>query len=146
MNLSNPIILSIISALAYGISVPIAKIAFQKGASDNGWVIVYGLSMILLALFSSNVSFKSLFPENISVALLIILAGFICAIGLKTNIMALAVPTSSVSIVVGICASYPAVSALIEMAFMKNNLSTIKVILGLFMIISGDIILSLAKK
>ena len=107
------IIFAQIAALGYGLSIPLYKLAINNGANANHFIFVY--ACVLLCLFSLAPVNQSFFPDAKLAILLILLSGTLCGIGFKFNVMALDLKEKTyISIVVGIAASYPAISSFVE--------------------------------
>lgn len=98
------IILALVAAFAYGVSSPLAKVSFQKGMLPQGFMLTYGISLIIAVLFSGK-SLPQIFP-NQQVMWFGIISGVIGAIGFGAASMSLAIPTS-------ICISGDGVSCII---------------------------------
>jgi len=133
------IIFSVIAALGYGLCGPVAKIALNKGMHANGFVFIYGLALMVISLPTvTNGGFQTLFP-NSSALWFGVASGILCAIGLKFQAEAFAIPTSLVSVVTIIAATYPLISSAISLPFLGEAEKVIipRLLMGASLILAG---------
>jgi len=144
----NAIILSIIASLGYGLCGPFAKIALKNGMHSNGFVFTYGLALIFISLPTiSTGGFQLLFP-NSSALWFGIISGVLCAIGLKGQADAFAIPTSLIAVVSIIAATYPLVSSAVSIPFMgeAEKILLPKFFIGAILIIAGGYLVTTSVK
>jgi uncharacterized membrane protein len=114
------ILIALLSALAYGISTPFAKIGFNKGLHPDGLALSYGAGLLMFALFTISTKGVSVVFPNSGTVIYGIIAGLVCAIGFKAAAEALAIPSSLASVVSVLIALYPLVTVVISLPLLDE--------------------------
>ena len=114
------VLIALIAAIGYGVTTPIAKVAFNKGMHPDGFALAYAMGLLMFVAFTGiQKGFGVLYP-NPSVFALGLLAGILCAIGFKATVVALAIPTALVAVVMVIVAANPLISSAISLPMLKE--------------------------
>ncbi|MBU1557755.1 hypothetical protein KKC45_02230 [Patescibacteria group bacterium] len=134
------IIWALIAAIGYGISSPLAKIAFNKELHTHGFTFSYGIALILFSAPSIIAAggFGVIFPTT-GALWFGIASGGICALGLMAHAEALSIKTSLVSVVAILAATYPLISSAISLPLMgeAEKLEIPRLLIGAVLIIMG---------
>ncbi|VAW11764.1 hypothetical protein MNBD_BACTEROID05-44 [hydrothermal vent metagenome] len=140
---SSPVVLSLMTAMLYGVGAPMMKITGQSGVSSSAATFSYGVALITLAfLWPSN---SIVFASSKALALGA-LTGIILAFGFAFALHALAQPTGYVTLVVALVAFYPLVSVGIEMGFMDVQVqSKLGMVSGVILIVAGGFIVAISS-
>ncbi len=102
----NPIVLTFIAFFCYGLSGPIAKLGYNRGMLTDGFLIPYGIGLILFSSVSlAQRGLGGIYP-NPTALLFGLIAGGLCAIGFKTSGIALSTPGVSVSVIMMILTAH----------------------------------------
>lgn len=142
------IVFALLASVFYGLSSPVVKVAFNKGMHPDGFAFSYGVSLLLMTLFT-------LVPQGIgalyaspSALLWGAAAGILCTLGLKTSAIAFSIPTSLVAVVTAVMATYPAISSLMSLSMLGEAHKVIlpKLMLGILLVISGGYLASTSIK
>lgn len=142
----SPVLLGIAAALLYGVGGPVMKIAGQSGASANGILLMYGLGAVVVALGTSGsnaIAYAT--PQGFVAAVGV---GLMFGLAFKCIAQAFSLPGGLITVVLGVTASYPLFSSIIELTMMgqAKNVNVGYAVFGVLLVISGGYLLSLCVR
>lgn len=148
MNLSIPVILSLLAAICYGLSGPFAKIGYNRGMHADGFVLSYGVGLLAFAMSTiSKHGITTMYPNGTSWCWGL-LAGFLCAAGFKMSSTGLATAGASVSALQVLISMFPIVSAAVAIPLFREWDMVVlwKLLLGMVLTLAGGTLVVLSVK
>ncbi|MEY2640807.1 MAG: hypothetical protein RL150_200 [Candidatus Parcubacteria bacterium] len=148
MNLSLPILLSLIASVLYGLSGPFAKIGYNRSMHSDGFVLPYGVGLLIFSLLTiTKKGIGTMYP-NSTAWFWGIVAGGMCAIGFKMSSSALATPGANVSVLQILIGTFPIVSVAVALPLFREweNLVLWKLLLGALLVFLGAALVTTSTK
>lgn len=146
--MTNPVLLSLLAALCYGLSAPAAKLGFNRGMHADGFLLPYGAGLLIFSCISMSKygGITTLYP-NWQTLMYGLLAGGMCAVGFKMSGTALAAPGVSVSVLQVLIATYPLASIAVSVPLFREyeTVTMWKLTLGTVLVLAGAALVSTAN-
>jgi len=135
--------LALTASICYGIMSPTMKIAMQNGATPNAMLLVYGIGALITSLiwWKSGVGLITTSISGVGIITMAVVA--VCTgIAFVSITTAFALPNSSVTVVMSIVATYPVLSAAIEIIFMDAKLNPVQAFVGCVLVVVGGVLVA----
>lgn len=140
---SSPIALALAAAFCYGISSPIMKVGMmQGGVSSNAMLFAYGVGALMISLIWWKFGGASIASGTNGGIAAMAVVGLLLGIAFVGLARALALPTSSITVVMTLVATYPILSSAIEILFMDTKVRPVQALIGCILVIAGGVVVA----
>lgn len=139
----NSIALALTTAALYGIAGPLMSAAIKNGASHISVIFAYGAACTLLMLVVNPTAIPSVGSGyNL---LLVMLVGLMLAVAFWLLGVAFSLPNASPTILMSVVATYPLLTAIIEVTFKLSKVNAWQMGIGAAIIVLGIVVVATSK-